>query len=103
MKEIIFKIIGYNPIYIKILDNNHNTIYNEKIYNNRIKLCLEKNKAYTLIARSNNRILKRVFLVDDKTNKFIFSFYNYRKITFLLRDYFYNLPIKRGKLILWQK
>lgn len=103
MKEIVFKFIGYNPIYIKVLDNNHNIIYNEKTCSGRINLCLEKNKAYTLIATSNNRILKRVFLVDDKTNKFIFSFYNYRKITFLLRDYFYNLPIKRGKLILWQK
>lgn len=103
MKEIVFKFIGYNPIYIKVLDNNHNIIYNEKTCSGRINLCLEKNKAYTLIARSKNRILKRVFLVDDKTNKFIFSFYNYRKITFLLRDYFYNLPIKRGKLILWQK
>ena len=103
MKEIVFKFIGYTPIYIKILDNNHNTIYNEKTCSGRITICLEKNKAYTLIARSNNRIIRKAFLVDNKTNKFVFSFYNYRRITFLLRDYFYNLPIKKGELILWQK
>ena len=103
MKEVTFKFIGYIPIYIKILDNNHNIIYNDKTCNNIIKVCLERNKSYTLIARSRNRIIIKVFLIDDKTNKFIFSFYNYRIITFLLKDYYYNLPIKKGELILWQK
>lgn len=107
MKEIVFKFIGlgwknYHQANIQILDNN-SIIYNEKTYNGKINLCLEKNKAYTLIARLNNRVIRKVFLVDDKTNKFIFSFYNYRIITFLLKDYFYNLPIEKGELILWQK
>lgn len=79
-----------------------NTIYNNKITNNEIEICLEENNSYLVIARVKNRVLKRVICIDKKTNKFIFSFY-IRIITFLLKDYYYNLPIKKGELILWQK
>jgi len=103
MKKVTFKFIGldFNKIYIKVLDNNMNTIYNTETYK-EIDLCLEENNSYLLIAREKNRVLKRVICIDNKTNKFIFSFYN-RIITFLLKDYYYNLPIKKGELILWQK
>lgn len=104
MKKVIFKFIGLNfhKVYIKVLDNNMNTIYNTDTYNNEIVLCLEENNSYLLIARMNNIVLKKVICIDKKTNKFIFPFYN-RIITFLLKDYYYNLPIKKGELILWQK
>lgn len=104
MKEVTFKIIGIGCIAnITIYDNKKSIIYDTKIYNGKIKLCLKENNSYLLIVRKNNRVLKRVICIDDKTNKFIFSFYNYRIITFLLKDYYYNLPIMKGELILWQK
>lgn len=103
MKKVTFKFIGsgLHPVHIKVLDNNMNIVY-KNITRNKIDLCLEENNSYLVIARVNNIVLKRVICIDDKTNKFIFSFY-IRIITFLLKDYYYNLPIKKGELILWQK
>ena len=104
MKKVTFKFIGlgFHQIHIKVLDNNMNTVYSTSTINNKIDLCLEENNSYLLIARVKNTVLKRVICIDEKTNKFIFSFY-IRIITFLLKDYYYNLPIKKGELILWQK
>ncbi len=108
MKKIVFKFIGlgcknYLQANIKIIDNNKNIIYDEETYNGKICLCLEEGNSYLLIARKNDMEIRRAIYINSKINKFIFSFYNYRLITFLLKDYYYNLPIKRGKLILWQK
>ena len=103
MKEVTFKIIGIGSIAnITIYDNNKSIIYDTKIYNGKIKLCLKENNSYLLVVRAKNRVLKRVICIDKKTNKFVFCFYN-RIITFLLKDYYYNLPIMKGELILWQK
>ena len=103
MKKVTFKFIGlgFHQVHIKVLDNNMNVVY-KNITRNKIDLCLEENNSYLVIARVKNIVLKRVICIDDKTNKFIFSFY-IRIITFLLKDYYYNLPIKKGELILWQK
>lgn len=37
-------------------------------------------------------------------NNYIFSFNNTvnRTITLFLKDYYYNLPIERGEIVLWQ-
>lgn len=108
MKKITFKFIGLgyensHQAQIEILDNNKNIIYSDETYNGEISICLEENNSYLLIARRDKRIIRKVIYIDKKTNKFIFSFYDYRTITFLLKDYYYNLPIKKGELILWQK
>ncbi len=106
MKKVIFKFIGlgfnnFHQAYIKVYDNNKNILYDTKTYNGKAMLCLKENESYLLIARVKNKVLKKVIFINKKTNRFIFSFYN-RIITFLLRDEYYNLPIKKGELILWQ-
>ena len=110
MKEINIKFYGLgfgniNQAYVTIYDNNKK-IFEGKTYNNKINVCLEKNKIYKINAKTDKETLKDYFYVG-KENKYYFTFQNIiytnnRSITFILQDYFYNLPIERGELIVWQ-
>lgn len=103
--KIIFYGLGYNEFYqanVKIYDQNKNLIINKNTYNNKIEINLKKNKIYHLIAKTCNKTISTYIYTNN--NIFIFNFQNNRRIiTFSLRDYFYNLPIERGYLILWQR
>lgn len=98
MKKVRLKFFNANKVYIKILD--HDYLVYEGLICNEIELCLEEYKVYKIIAISNNTKLVTSFYVNDNYN-YYFSFNRF--IIFLLRDYYYNLPIERGELILWQK
>ena len=63
-------------------------------------------------ARKNNedpnQFLNKTITTNIYTNsnKYIFSVFNSiysRIITFSLKDYYYNIPIEKGEIILWQK
>ena len=69
-------------------------------YNGYIDLVLEKNTIYKLIACFHGQRICRVIYVNS--NLYVFSFIRNRTITFTLRDYYYNLPIERGTIVLWQ-
>lgn len=103
--KIKFYGLGYNNINqaeVFIYDMNENLLFKSFTYNNEIDICLDKYKVYKLVAKSKTNTISKIIYVGN-SNYYYFSFYNIRTITFLLRDYYYNLPIERGELLLWQK
>ena len=103
--------LGYNNINqadVLIYDEFNNLVYNKKTYNNKLNICLKKNKVYRVVAFSlNDRISTSIYI---NNNNYCFRFNrsiineNSDSITFLLTDYYYdNLPIERGEIILWQR
>ena len=103
--------LGYNNINqadVLIYDEFNNLVYNKKTYNNKLNICLKRNKIYRVEAFSlNDRISTTIYI---NNNNYCFQFNrsiineNSDSITFLLTDYYYdNLPIERGEIILWQR
>lgn len=112
MKEIKLKFIGlgYSNFYqagVKIYNNNI-LVYKGKTYNNELIICLNVNTLYKLVAISMDEVVETYFYVSSDY-EYVFAFNrgtykaNNRSITFLLTDYYYNLPIERGEMILWPK
>ena len=110
MKNVKLKFygLGYNEYFqatICIYDDNK-LIYDGQTYNGLLCICLGQNKKYKIIAKSLNEALIRYIYVDNIDNYYFFfnrSLINTMPITFTLKDYYYNLPIERGELILWQR
>ena len=112
MKNVYLKFIGLgiNDMYqadIIIYDNLGNVVKRCNTYNASVLVCLNKNSIYKIKASSKFDELESTFYINDNdTYYFIFnSAYlnnNQRLITFYLKDYYYNLPIERGNLFLWQ-
>ncbi len=89
--------------HVKIYDDK-NIIFDGYTYNGEIELCLDSCKVYRIEAYFMFERLN--FLFYTNTNYFVFAFnqpFNNNTITFSLIDYYYNLPIEKGELILWQK
>lgn len=106
--KVILKFIGAGidnnyQVDIKIYDENKEVI-NSKTFNGEICLLLEKNKIYKMKYSFLNR--KKYIIFYTNSNKFVFNLNNNifsRIITFSLKDYYYNIPIEKGEIILWQK
>lgn len=80
-------------------------VFNDLTYNGKIVLNSMDDKEYFMVATFHNeKILAPIYFKKD-TYCFFFnhSYISSRIITFTLFDYFYNLPIKEGELILWQR
>lgn len=103
--------LGYNNINqadVLIYDEFNNLVYNKKTYNNKLNICLKRNKIYRVEALSlNDRIDTNIYI---NSSNYCFRFNrsiineDSDSITFLLTDYYYdNLPIERGEIILWQR
>lgn len=95
-----------NQANILIYDNFGNLIYNGQTYNGILNICLNENCVYHLIANSCSDKIDTYFYVNNY--EYIFNFKRSlikqnNSITLLLTDYYYNLPIEKGELILWQK
>jgi len=97
---------GYNNNYqakIKIYSNNKK-IFEGITYNGIIKLDLKegiyKIEAYFL----NEKICRNIYITKKCKYTFIFThaLVN-RTITISLVDLYYNLPIERGEMFLWQR
>ena len=111
--EIELKFFGLginnnNQANVLIYDDLGNLIYDGQTYNGSLYICLNKNKAYRLIASICNEIIDTYFYVNNYKYNFYFNrsllYLNNNSITLLLTDYNYkNLPIEKGELILWQK
>ena len=109
MNEIIifFRGLGYHNICqanILLYDDLNNLVYSGKTYNGKLKIRLNDN-IYRMIASINNEIIDTNIYVNGN-NKYCFNFKRsiiYNSITFILTDYYYNLPIERGELLIWQK
>ena len=111
MSEIKIKFLGLgyknmNQANIYIYDELKKLIYSGQTYNGELIIKLKKNKIYKICAYTNDEIINNIIYTNK--NIYCFSFNRSlirlsRTITFILTDYYYNLPIERGELILWQK
>ena len=99
---------GYKDKYqvkVKIYCNNKK-IFEGITYNGIIKVDLKENNIYKIKAIFLNEKINTYLYVTKKCKyTFIFThaLYNPRTITISLVDLYYNLPIERGEIILWQR
>lgn len=99
---------GYSDKYqvkVKIYCNNKK-IFEGITYNGIIKVDLKENQIYKIKAYFLNEKINTYLYVTKKCKyTFIFThaIYNPRTITISLVDLYYNLPIERGEIILWQR
>ena len=110
--KVILKFVGTGiekkyQAHIKIYCNNKKII-DSKTYNGEICLLLEKNKIYRLKATFLNEVINTNFYTNSnfylfRFNSGLFNNSIVRTITLSLKDYYYNIPIEKGKIILWQK
>ena len=88
---------------VKIYHKNKK-IYEGLTYNGEIYVNLKFNEVYEIEAIFFNEKIS-TYIYNNRC-EYVFAFdHNIlieRTITFLLKDYFYNLPIEKGELILWQ-
>ena len=97
---------NYNQADIRIYDNNDILICNKKTYNGKTNILLNKNKYYKIYAKLNNNKIFLYYKIVN--NKLIIPFCNNKikqnnVITLQLTDYYYNMPIEKGLITLWQK
>ena len=87
--------------------NDDTLIYDGQTYNGELLVYLNPNTRYLIVASSYNDTINTYFSLTGSDIYYFFFRRSYisidRSITFILKDYFYNLPIERGELILWQK
>ena len=112
MKNIHLKFLGlgYNSsfqAFVRIYDLEDNLIYEGMTYNNILSINLNMCNCYKIVASFlSETLIKYICIGSMDTYIFIFDhaiFNDDNSITFLLTDYYYNLPIERGELILWQR
>jgi len=109
MKKIKIKFLGLgyfdvNQAIVDIYDMKGAHLYHKITNNNEICLYLEERNIYRIIANNNYNFITKTFYVKND-DVYIFSFYNNildntSTVTFLLKDYFYNMPIMKGEIIL---
>lgn len=74
-----------------------------------VEVKLSKIRAYKLKVSFLNELSWFVFVPNvDKLvlrlkSSMIDNIVNTHNVTFILSDYYYNLPIEKGEIILWQK
>jgi hypothetical protein len=106
--NIKFKFIGLginndSQANIKIYHKD-NLIVNNKTYNGCLLIDLIPNKIYKLVATFYNEKIITYFYSNKNQYCYIFNHAIYVPvITLSLKDYYYNLPIEKGEVILWQK
>ena len=108
IKTLKFIGTGYNDknqATVKIYNNNKK-IFEGTTYNGIIKIDLKENELYKIKATFLNETIKTNLYITKKCKyTFIFThaIYNPRTITISLVDLYYNLPIEKGEIILWQR
>ena len=97
--------IGNNyQAYVKIFDNNK-LVFEGKTFNGEICPNIKRNKAYKIEATFLNEALTTTIYFD----KCICLFFNHsinnvtNTVTLTLRDFYYDIPIERGEIILWPR
>ena len=99
--------LGYKDKYqanVKIYSNNK-LIYDCITYNGELYIDVIPNTIYKIDATFYNERITNYIITNRCKYLFIFNhiLYNRRTITFLLKDYYYNLPIEKGEMIIWQR
>ncbi len=108
MKDVCFKFygLGYNEYYqanVSIYDLYGNLVYSGNTYNSILNTCLNIGEKYLVKATFMGEVIIRYIIINRPVYIFIFdhALMNEPAITFILKDYYYNLPIERGELILY--
>ncbi len=107
---IKFLNVGIGKLYqvnVKIYDKNNCIIFDGTTFNGELFVKLKQNSIYKLVATFFNEKICTSFYTTCE-NKIILWFEHsiipdVETVTFLLTDYYYNLPIEKGEIILWQK
>lgn len=102
-----YKGLGYkdnNQAYVKVFFYN-NIIYEGITYNGELCINLDIGQIYVIEATFHNEVLRNIIYVNQYSYNFVFyhNLFKRKTITFSLKDYYYNIPIKKGELFLWQK
>lgn len=103
IKTLRFIGTGYNNFYqayIKIF--NDELVYEGKTYNGKINVCL-KEGLYKIEVYFLKKQIFYLFISKNKTYTLILDNALYKTITISLVDFYYNLPIERGEIILWPR
>ena len=96
--------LGYKDNYqakIKVYDGN-TLIYEDLTYNGEILLNLKCNHIYTIESIFYNAHLFNTIYTNNNCYIFTFKHNTLDVITFNVIDYYYDLKIERGELILWK-
>lgn len=99
---------GYKNKYqvkVKIYDKDKK-IFEGTTYNGELKIDLKENKIYKIEAIFlNEKICTNIYITKKCKYTFIFThiIFNPKTITISLVDLYYNLPIEKGEIILWQR
>lgn len=86
---------------IRIYDKHKRLIYESPTKDGKLVLNLKKD-LYIIKVNFKNNLLCRVIYCNRKCNCINFYFERNIPITIKLVDKYYNLPIEKGELILWQ-
>ena len=103
IKTLRFIGTGYNNYYqanIKIY--NDELIYEGTTYNGKLDVCLEEG-IYKIEVYFLKKQTFYLYVSKNKTYTFILDNALYKTITISLVDFYYNLPIEKGEIFLWQK
>ena len=105
IKIIKFIGTGYNNHYqahIKILNKNI-LVYEGITYNGEINICLEEGIIYKIEVYFIKKEIYYLYISKNKKYTFVLDNALYKTITISLVDFYYNLPIEKGEMILWQR
>lgn len=105
IKTLRFIGTGYNNNYqaqIKIYHKNI-LIFEGKTYNGKINVCLKESLVYRIEVYFLKKQTYYLYISKNKTYTLILDNALYKTITISLVDFYYNLPIERGEIILWPR
>ena len=114
IKKISIKFIGAgyknnNQVKVKIYDTYNNLVFQGNTYDSKLSVSLKTNNVYIVKARFiNEKTCIPIYTSNDNftfilNHNIISNSEQSGTVTFLLTDYYYNLPIEKGEILLWQK
>ena len=96
---------NFNQALVEIYDDDNNLIFCDNTRNGRVSIFLKNNCYYKIYAKLSG-VTKFIYTKPCKVITVSFCnniiLYNYIS-TFNLTDYYYNMPIEEGTIILCQK
>ena len=107
IKKTIIKFLGIGndnryQVNITIYDSKCNIVYKGRTKNGVLEVNLIRTQVYKLEATFLNEEIWIPFIPQDKLMLRLQNNLTHN-ITLLLSDYYYNLPIEKGEITLWQK
>lgn len=92
--------------YVRVFDGKK-MVFEGFTKNGEVYVPLKKNKAYRIWAQFLDEVINTSIYNDGPSCRLFFEHSVFEPslepetITFLLRDFYYDIPIERGEIILW--